>query len=98
MLNFTITPRFFFIPNVFSPNRDGLNDTFEFFASESVEITEVQVYSRWGELVLEGPNIVGWDFTFSNQDLPQGVYVYLIKYRENEVEKMISKDFTLLRY
>lgn len=70
------------IPNVFSPNFDGINDLF------LVQLTgatcfNCQIYNRWGELiyVIDRMNM-GWDGTVTNTGrfAPQGTYFYMIDY------------------
>lgn len=72
-----------YIPNAFSPNGDGRNDDFYIFAGPEVEeVLTLNVFSRWGELLLEQKNIqpneakLGWDGTFLGQDMPIGIYTY----------------------
>ncbi|MEO1624745.1 MAG: M43 family zinc metalloprotease [Bacteroidota bacterium] len=72
-----------FIPNVFSPNGDNLNDRLTVFGgSDVVKVVQFQVFNRWGALVFEqnhfGANDpgLGWDGTFRGELLDSGVYVY----------------------
>jgi len=73
-----------YIPNIFSPNFDGANDTFTAFGGQAATlIKEFRVYNRWGGLVYETTNIdpnnlsAGWDGTASNgREVDQGVYIY----------------------
>jgi len=74
-----------YIPNVFSPNFDGMNDVFMVFGSVAVEqVKEFQVFDRWGNLVYEAENVItdnpdyGWDGTFKGKPVNPGVYVYSI--------------------
>jgi gliding motility-associated-like protein len=39
------------IPNAFSPNGDGTNDTWEIFALNGNPDVIVEIYNRWGELI-----------------------------------------------
>lgn len=70
-----------FIPNIFSPNGDNLNDRFKVYSDDlNFEIESMQVYDRWGELIYqEGPvniqNHLGWNGTFNGQLVKPGVYV-----------------------
>jgi gliding motility-associated-like protein len=65
-----------FIPNAFSPNADGLNDTLMVVTYNENDVL-MQVYSAWGELIYEGPN--GWDGSFNGQLVQQGVYLLKVK-------------------
>lgn len=66
----TILPDFqFFIPNSFSPNGDGVNDTF-FGSGVSIGHQELKIYSRWGNLVFSqaSSESVEWDGVGFDQD------------------------------
>ncbi|MEI6411256.1 MAG: gliding motility-associated C-terminal domain-containing protein, partial [Bacteroidota bacterium] len=73
-----------FIPNVFSPNGDGVNETVTVYAdARSVKsIKSFQIYSRWGERVFERYNFqpndpaLGWNGRFKGQEVNPAVYVY----------------------
>ncbi|HWB63124.1 MAG TPA: PKD domain-containing protein [Chitinophagales bacterium] len=87
-----------FIPNVFSPNGDGSNDT---WGIESTDIKQfkVSVFDRWGEKVFEGNNIYDtWDGTFKGKPAPEGVYIYegTMVFLNNQT-KDIKGTVTLLR-
>jgi gliding motility-associated-like protein len=76
----------YYLPNVFSPNRDGLNDYFTLFAGAEVrEIKAMHIYDRWGEQVYLAqnfpPNIekMGWDGSFRNRPMPAGTYAYFLR-------------------
>ncbi|HOS48836.1 MAG TPA: gliding motility-associated C-terminal domain-containing protein, partial [Bacteroidia bacterium] len=45
----------FYIPNTFTPNGDGLNDTFG-IAGEALKEFRMQIFNRWGQLVFESGN------------------------------------------
>ena len=72
MLQPTIT-----FPNVFTPNSDGVNDTFYIF-DENISSIEVFILNRWGELVYQMNNVNDkWNGTATNgTDLNEGVYFY----------------------
>lgn len=74
-----------FIPNVFSPNDDGVNDIFQVNYSGSQPFT-VQVFDRWGVKVYESKNKVqGWNGKdTADQDANDGVYFYLVKIADKE--------------
>ena len=65
-----------FIPNVFSPNGDGINDVFT-IRGERIEQVSIKVYNRWGNLVFEGRDASpAWDGRWQGQESPVGVYYY----------------------
>jgi len=75
-----------FIPNVFSPNGDGINDDFFPNAGPTViNIPEMLVFDRWGNLLFEQqdfpPNSpqMGWNGRYKGQILKPAVFAYLIK-------------------
>lgn len=73
-----------FIPNAFTPNGDGLNDLFEATPQcKYIGLTsfDLRIYNRWGQLVFRTNDIhKGWDGIYKNQEVPQGVYIYVVKY------------------
>ncbi len=94
-----------YIPNVFSPNGDGLNDIFTLFSDSDVkEITLMEIYSRWGELVYRKSGLLpndpntGWDGTFDGDELNPGVYVYRIEViYGDDVKADFAGDITIVK-
>ncbi len=84
------------IPNVFSPNADGVNDIFEVFILEDgLIMQEVFIYDRWGNLISEQEK---WDGTINQVPAEAGIYVCLIKLTdENGQTLILSNSITLLR-
>jgi gliding motility-associated-like protein len=94
-----------YIPNVFSPNRDGVNDFFAIYAKQpNVEIIEtLMIYDRWGGLVYSNkgfpPNQaeLAWDGTKDSKTLQSGVYTYVTSVRFLDGEVVIySGNVTLV--
>src|SRR5437016_1900588 len=55
------TPEAAFVPNAFTPNSDGINDTFR-VKGENLQDFKMLVYDRWGEVIFESTNPnEGWD-------------------------------------
>ncbi len=94
-----------FIPNVFTPNGDGINDYLTVYSDASVAMIEsLQIYSRWGTLVFEARNIapnepeLGWDGNFNGKPMNQEVFVYHVVYvLTNNGTNTIHGDLMLLR-
>jgi len=67
------------IPNAFTPNGDGVNDT---WIIENIEIFSgayLQVFNRWGqELWAAKSSENPWDGTFNDRFVPAGTYLYVI--------------------
>ncbi|MBT8234120.1 MAG: gliding motility-associated C-terminal domain-containing protein, partial [Bacteroidia bacterium] len=85
-----------FIPNMFTPNGDMLNDFFK-VESNFVEEQEVIIYNRWGEEVYKSSDInARWDGTFEGRELPPDVFGYHIWIRcINGLEYMKQGNITL---
>ena len=62
------------IPNIFTPNGDGINDVFLYGNAEGKKI-ETKIFNRWGEKIVEWKGNSGWD----GHGAHDGVYYYLIK-------------------
>jgi len=73
------------IPNIFTPDGNGVNDVFFITSDETVtQVKEIKIYNRWGEKVFEQANFptndkaYGWDGRFKGKKLNPGVYVYYV--------------------
>lgn len=73
-----------YVPNAFTPNNDGLNDTWVIEALAAYPGAEVKVYNRYGQMVFNnnGKNIA-WDGKFKGSPLTAGAYVYVINLKNN---------------
>lgn len=91
-----------FIPNAFTPNGDGLNDTFEPYLEKGLALEEMKIYNRWGQCVYNHTSgNTGWDGTFDGEDAPADTYFYTLTIRLPEGEALPSYssrgELTLLR-
>ncbi|MEP6844843.1 MAG: gliding motility-associated C-terminal domain-containing protein [Panacibacter sp.] len=67
------------IPNAFSPNGDGINDTWIIGYLNSYPGVTVQVYNRYGQVVYRSVDYSkAWDGTYNGAPLPVGTYYYII--------------------
>lgn len=67
------------VPNVFTPNGDGMNDEFR-VAYRSIKEFHCWVYNRWGHLVYSWDDPAkGWDGTINGRPAPEGAYYYVIR-------------------
>ncbi len=70
------------IPNVISPNEDGLNDELFIDCIEGLTTnnTEIQIFNEWGDEVFQAkPYFNDWQGTYEGQNLPDGTYYYIFK-------------------
>ncbi|MEI6124686.1 MAG: gliding motility-associated C-terminal domain-containing protein [Bacteroidota bacterium] len=87
-----------YIPNIFSPNKDGANDVFRVRGPE-IDSAHLQVYNRWGNMVFESKDVYeGWDGTFKGKDCEAGVYYYWAEVTFKNGEKVVKKgDVSLVK-
>lgn len=94
-----------FIPTVFSPNNDRINDFFYIQDGGNVlTIKSLKIFDRWGGLVFQAANILpndetaGWNGALNNGLLPPDVYVYVAEIVFKNGETVVKKgDVTLVR-
>ncbi len=104
-VNITVTKeRGIYIPNVFSPNLDGINDQFYIMGKGYAQILIFQIFDRWGNAVFSqsqgsiNNKSIGWDGLFENQNVENGVYSYYAKVIYlDEIEESFFGDVTLVR-
>ena len=79
----------FIIPNVFTPNQDGINETFKIQAC-GVYDYEIEIYNRYGQSVFRSNNLnINWDGRVDGRTANSGIYYYTIKIRDfrDEIRK-----------
>jgi|GEM_PF-1686113 len=85
------------IPNIFTPNDDGLNDIYEFKEQITCQISKLSIYNRWGQLMFETDDIIKlqWDgMNKSHQKVPDGTYFYILNAKNG---KAFKGTITLVR-
>lgn len=97
-----------YIPNIFSPNGDGINDKFQVFTGQGVtQINFVKIYDRWGELVFEEPGAPfpstpdgtsGWDGRFGGDTMNPATFLYLVEVEFFDGQVLLYRgDVTIIR-
>ena len=90
-------------PNVnidegFTPNGDGTNDTWKVKVTEDFPGAEVEVYTRWGQLVYKSPiPYIEWDGTLNGEPLPVGTYYYVVILNDAANSKPITGPLTIVK-
>lgn len=94
-----------FIPNLITPDKDGMNETWVIQGIESYKDAEVEIYNRWGNMVYSAsPYLNDWDGTVNqgtvidgkDGKVPVGTYFYII--RLNEGDKPPYKGYVEVQY
>jgi gliding motility-associated-like protein len=94
-----------YIPNVFSPNGDGINDRLLISAASDVEeIESMEIFDRWGNLVFAAKNFLSddptnsWDGKMRGTEMNPGVYAYkmMARFKDGRFE-FRNGDITLIR-
>lgn len=92
-------PANIYLPNVFSPNQDGINDFIEPLG-EKFKPLKIQIFNRWGDLVFQThAGLFKWDGTFLGKEAPIGVYVLRMDYLNLKTQKKenIQQEILLIR-
>ncbi len=85
-------------PAFFTPNGDGVNDTWEIkYLNEYYPDANVEIYDRSGRLLAKYKGSVarGWDGTFNGEPVPTTDYWYLVS--DDGLDKVFVGHFTLRR-
>ena len=83
------------IPNVFTPNGDGVNDEWIIENIELFPEAHIYIYNRWGQLLYHGRgDSERWDGSYRGHFVPSGVYLYVVSLES--VEEKYEGSVTVL--
>lgn len=77
-----------FIPNVFSPNGDGINDVF-------MNGFDIHIFDRYGLQLYSGSS--GWDGTYNGKKMDNDTYFYEVRYLDRNKNTQIKKGYITLK-
>lgn len=77
-----------FIPNIFSPNGDDINDIF-------MPDVDLEVFNRNGMTLYKG--LSGWDGNYNGKEMPDDTYYYVVSYKDNKGQVQIRKGYIILK-
>lgn len=84
------------VSNLFTPNGDGINDTWYIQNIQSFQGNEVFVYNIYGNEVYKKKEYTNdWKGTYNGADLPDGTYYYIIKFEGQD--KILKGSVDILR-
>lgn len=81
-----------FLPNAFSPNADGLNDSLR-ISGDYIFGSKVEIFNIWGECIYNADVHLPWDGKYKGEPVPQGVYLLRLS-----VEGFINKKSVIRHY
>ena len=86
-------------PKFFTPNNDGINDTWNIIDLQSDLDSNIIIYDRFGKIISEiKPFEEGWDgYNTNGNKLPSSDYWFLVNYYKNNVLREFRGNFSLLR-
>ena len=86
------------IPSAFTPNGDQINDSFKVLIFGNIQLLELKIFNRWGQMVFEGVTENGWDGRHDGKAAPADVYAYqaVLELLDGST-KTVRGEVTLLR-
>jgi gliding motility-associated-like protein len=87
----------FQMPNVFTPNGDGLNDVYTALSFGNVGEASLTIMDRWGNTIHSGDLRRGWSGTHNGRPCSEGVYFWNVIYSTEYREVAVNGSLMLLR-
>lgn len=93
-----------YAPNVFSPNKDGINDAFYLQSGGNFRLKSFQIFDRWGNLVFDQSDIItnepsnGWNGKVAGEIAEDGVYLWLAEVETLNSSLRLSGSVLLLNF
>lgn len=85
-------------PHYFTPNGDGIHDTWNIVGLEDQPNTKIYIFDRFGKLIKQiSSSGEGWDGTYNGQPLPSTDYWFTVDYNEQNTTRQFKAHFTLKR-
>jgi len=94
-IDFGICDESIFAPDIFTPNQDGINDTFNMIIRGG-KASQLAIYNRWGTKIYSSPDAF-WDGKINGVDCSGGNYVYVLKYKTEKGEEYEKRGTVLLQ-
>lgn len=87
-----------FIPNTFTPNGDGNNDTWKIPGMALYPKAVVVIFNRYGEKIFESSSYMTnpWDGSYKGKQQPSGSFIYLVKLNDSQ-NQIIQGTVTIIR-
>jgi gliding motility-associated-like protein len=87
-----------FLPNTFTPNDDGLNDTYGISNPFAINLISLEIFDRWGARVFATSDpFRQWDGSFKSRPVNPGIFQYRVRFECNGEEKSDFGTLTVMR-
>jgi gliding motility-associated-like protein len=93
-------PCHLWLPNIFTPNKDQINEEFLPVSTSVLNSFSMYIYDRWGSLIYQTDTLTPWNGTYKGRDAVTGVYYCVVRYScTNDPTKIHTKQgsITLVR-
>jgi gliding motility-associated-like protein len=85
-------------PHYFTPNGDGIHDTWNIFDLQAQMASKIHIFDRYGKMLKQiTPSGAGWDGTYGGQMMPSTDYWFVVQYVEDGIEKEFKAHFAMKR-
>ncbi|MCA1967332.1 MAG: T9SS type B sorting domain-containing protein, partial [Flavobacterium sp.] len=82
-------------PHYFTPNGDGINDTWYIAGLQNTDV--IHIFDRYGKLIKQLKGEESWDGTYNQENLPSTDYWFTVDYLENGAKKQFKAHFAMKR-
>jgi gliding motility-associated-like protein len=94
-IDFGICDESIYAPDIFTPNQDGINDTFNIMIRGG-KTSQLDMYNRWGNKIYSSTD-AEWDGKVNGVACSGGNYVYVLKYKTEKGEEHERRGSVLLQ-
>lgn len=91
--NSPVIPSVLEMPNVFTPNSDGSNDTYKPTIEQAIGLISFTILNRWGNIMYIDEDIIEWNGISDGKEALPGTYFYLVKYKTTLNEELTQHGF-----
>lgn len=96
-IDFAVERDTLLLPNVFTPNGDGINDVYDVDINNA-HFYELHIFDRWGTEVFSASDLnTNWDGTYGGRECEEGVYYVSVKYGYCQEEPYVNSGFVHLQ-
>ena len=86
------------LPSAFAPEEGGAaeNNILKPIVLGDATVLSFRIFNRWGQLLFDDTNGIGWDGTFKGEKQPIGTYIYTLQFKDKDNTTQTAKGEVLL--